>query len=70
MEALLERLAAAGIRMHAFSNYPAWWALIEERLGLSRYLQWTFVSCEGPLKASRRAGGAAQQEAHAPLPDA
>ena len=24
MEALLERLAARGVRMHAFSNYPAW----------------------------------------------
>lgn len=26
MEALLERLAATGVRMHAFSNYPAWCA--------------------------------------------
>ena len=26
MEALLDRLAAGGTRMHAFSNYPAWWA--------------------------------------------
>lgn len=25
MEALLERLATAGVRMHAFSNYPTWW---------------------------------------------
>ena len=25
MEALLERLASAGVRMHAFSNYPTWW---------------------------------------------
>lgn len=31
--------------MHAFSNYPIWYRLIEERLSLSRFLAWTFVSC-------------------------
>ena len=31
--------------MHAFSNYPVWYLLIEERLRLSRFLDWTFVSC-------------------------
>jgi FMN phosphatase YigB (HAD superfamily) len=31
--------------MHAFSNYPVWYQLIEERLSLSRFLDWTFVSC-------------------------
>lgn len=50
MEPLLARLAAAGVPMHAFSNYPAWWRLIEGKLGLSRYLEWTFVSCHGPLR--------------------
>ncbi|MDH3716620.1 MAG: HAD family phosphatase [Planctomycetota bacterium] len=42
---LLERLRAQGIEIHALSNYPVWYQTIESRLGLSRYLQWTFVSC-------------------------
>ena len=32
--------------MHALSNYPCWYRLIEERLQLSRYVAWSFVSCE------------------------
>jgi hypothetical protein len=52
MEELLQRLAAGGAHMHAFSNYPEWYRLIEGKLQLSRYLEWTFVSCQGPLKAS------------------
>ncbi|PRW56908.1 Haloacid dehalogenase-like hydrolase superfamily isoform 1 [Chlorella sorokiniana] len=54
MEALLERLATAGVRMHAFSNYPAWWRLIEDKLRLSRYLDWTFISCQPPLRGLRK----------------
>lgn len=42
---LLERLRGAGVGMHAFSNYPPWFALVEEAVGLSRWLSWTFVSC-------------------------
>lgn len=45
VEPLLQELAARGMPMHALSNYPRWYALIEERLQLSRYLQWSFVSC-------------------------
>ncbi|MEM9726980.1 MAG: HAD-IA family hydrolase [Myxococcota bacterium] len=45
MEALLAELHDAGCAMHAFSNYPVWYRLIEERLGVSRYLEWSFVSC-------------------------
>jgi HAD superfamily hydrolase (TIGR01509 family) len=45
MEALLAELCAAGVELHALSNYPDWWRLIEERLRLSRYLRWSFVSC-------------------------
>lgn len=45
IEPLLEELAAHGVEMHTLSNYPAWWQLIEERLGLSRYVRWSFVSC-------------------------
>ncbi|MEO1482315.1 MAG: HAD family phosphatase [Myxococcota bacterium] len=45
MEPLLQRLKSAGFAMHALSNYPPWYSMIEERLALSRYLEWTFVSC-------------------------
>ena len=45
MEALLEDAVRAGIEVYALSNYPVWWRVIEERLALSRYLQWRFVSC-------------------------
>ncbi len=45
MSELMTELRAHGWEMHAFSNYPVWYELIEERLGLSRYLDWTFVSC-------------------------
>ena len=50
MEALLQRLSAGGATMHAFSNYPSWWRMIEGKLELSRYLEWTFVSCQAPIK--------------------
>lgn len=45
MEELLQELHAAGVAMHALSNYSIWYQWIEERLKLSRYLEWTFVSC-------------------------
>jgi HAD superfamily hydrolase (TIGR01509 family) len=45
LEELLAELRGAGCAMHAFSNYPVWYQLIDERLGLSRFLDWTFVSC-------------------------
>jgi hypothetical protein len=50
MEQLLQRLRAAGNEMHAITNYPVWYKWIEYKLQLSQYLQWTFMSCEGPLK--------------------
>lgn len=43
---LLEELQGAGVEMHALSNYPRWFELLDEKLGLSRYLRWTFVSCK------------------------
>ncbi|MGE0710413.1 MAG: HAD family hydrolase [Planctomycetota bacterium] len=46
IEPLLAELRAAGAPMHVLSNYPPWYRLIEEELGLSRYLPWSFVSCE------------------------
>ena len=54
MQGLLESLRNSGIEMHAMSNYPVWYELIEERLDLSRYLEWTFVSCHGPMKGLRK----------------
>ncbi len=41
---LLERLNRQGFEIHALSNYPIWYRAIEAKLGLSRYLEWTFVS--------------------------
>lgn len=45
MKALLEDLAQAGVDMHALSNYPIWWKIIDRKLDIRRYLDWTFVSC-------------------------
>lgn len=50
MEDLLRDLGGAGTAMHALSNYPCWWEMIEEKLGLSRLLPWTFVSCRTGLR--------------------
>lgn len=50
MKELLGDLCAAGCTMHAFSNYPVWYRLIEDRLGLSRFIDWTFVSCVTGLR--------------------
>jgi len=60
LEELLEELHGAGCRMHAFSNYPVWYQLIEERLSLSRFLDWTFVSC---LTGLRKPDSAAYAQA-------
>lgn len=46
MEELLQKLKASGAPVHALSNYPSWYLAIDERLELSRYLEWTFVSCK------------------------
>ncbi|KAK4531565.1 hypothetical protein CCYA_CCYA08G2422 [Cyanidiococcus yangmingshanensis] len=67
MESLLAWLASKRPRytVHAFSNYPRYYRLIEEKLNLSRYLHWTAVSCEigvrkpapeAYIEAARRAG--------------
>lgn len=45
IEALLGELRAAGVEMHACSNYPLWYEEIERALGLGRFMPWTFVSC-------------------------
>jgi HAD superfamily hydrolase (TIGR01509 family) len=46
IEPLLAELKAQGVEMHALSNYPQWYQLIEERLSLSRYVELTFFSCD------------------------
>lgn len=45
IEPLLHELYARGLPLHALSNYPRWYELVEERVELSRYLRWSFVSC-------------------------
>ncbi len=50
IEALLRELHDDGVPLHAFSNYPVWFELIEEQLTLSRYLPWSFVSCRTGLR--------------------
>lgn len=46
IESLLAELHARGVEMHAASNYPRWYQAVEARTGLSRFLRWSFVSCE------------------------
>jgi len=45
MEDLLGGLLSAGYELNAFSNYPQWYNMIEEKLELSRYIEWSAVSC-------------------------
>jgi HAD superfamily hydrolase (TIGR01509 family) len=53
---LLAELSARGVEMHALSNYPRWFELLDEKLALSRYVRWTFVSCKtGVRKPDPRA---------------
>jgi HAD superfamily hydrolase (TIGR01509 family) len=50
IEPLLAALHERGVAMHVLSNYPVWWSLIEERVGLARYAAWSFVSCRTGLR--------------------
>jgi epoxide hydrolase-like predicted phosphatase len=45
MQELVSELHAAGHTMHTLSNYPEWYRMIEARLEVSRFVDWTFVSC-------------------------
>lgn len=45
MQSILTELSNRDVPMHALSNYPEWFQHIEDKLRLSRYLDWTFVSC-------------------------
>ena len=44
-QALLGELNERGHELHLLSNYPEWYRLIEDKLHLSRYADWSFVSC-------------------------
>ena len=44
IEALLDALE--GVPMHVVSNYTPWYTMIEEALSLSRWMDWSFVSCD------------------------
>lgn len=46
MEDLLIELSSKAVEMHALSNYSSWYHLIEDRLKISRFMSWTFVSFE------------------------
>ena len=50
IEPLLADLVAAGHSLYALSNYPVWYQIIDEKLRLSRYLSWRFVSCRTGLR--------------------
>ena len=50
MEDILAELQTSAVPMHCLSNYPRWFEVIEERLRLTRYLPWTFVSCTTGLR--------------------
>ncbi|KAJ6720963.1 ALPHA-D-GLUCOSE 1-PHOSPHATE PHOSPHATASE [Salix viminalis] len=45
IEELLCNLKENSYEMHAVTNYPVWYRLIEEKLNMSTYLSWTFCSC-------------------------
>jgi HAD superfamily hydrolase (TIGR01509 family) len=50
VEPLLSELRERGVPMHALSNYPRWYALIEEAVRLSTWVEWSFVSCDTRLR--------------------
>ncbi|XP_068667252.1 flavin mononucleotide hydrolase 1, chloroplatic-like [Aristolochia californica] len=45
IKSLLLRLKRNCYEIHAFTNYPFWYMMIEEKLKLSAYLSWTYCSC-------------------------
>ena len=50
MEDLVAELKKNSYELHALSNYPVWYELIEDQLQLSRFLDWSFVSCKTGLR--------------------
>ena len=50
MPELLTELRARGVSMHALSNYPEWYQLVDERLSLSQFMSLRFISCRTGLR--------------------
>jgi HAD superfamily hydrolase (TIGR01509 family) len=50
MQDLLAEHKSSGTSMHVLSNYPEWYLWIEERLRVSAYAPWTFVSCRTKVR--------------------
>lgn len=51
MDTLLQELNDRGYQLHALSNYPEWYKIVENRHRLSEYgLKWSFVSCKSGMK--------------------
>ncbi|MEM6289620.1 MAG: HAD family phosphatase [Myxococcota bacterium] len=46
IESLLDDLRGASVPMHVVSNYTGWYAMIEDKLRLSAWMTWSFVSCD------------------------
>ena len=46
IEALLSALHSRAVPMHVVSNYTPWYAMIEAELSLSKWVPWSFVSCD------------------------
>ncbi|MDF1660341.1 MAG: HAD-IA family hydrolase [Planctomycetota bacterium] len=68
MEPLLLELQAQSQDMHILSNYPIWYRDIEEKLELSKYLPWTFVSHKtGRRKPSPESYLEASKQLRSPL---
>eukprot|EP00798_Chlamydomonas_sp_ICE-L_P020267 gene20267-27021_t len=63
MEELLQRLRDAGYEMHVMSNYPMWFKMIEDKLAISKYMPWTFISCDGHMEGIRKPDPAAYEMA-------
>lgn len=70
MEELVSELGRRGHEMHALSNYPVLYRVVDEVVGLSRYMPLTFVSCntrhrkpdpESFLHAARELGRAPEE---------
>ncbi|KAK4748766.1 hypothetical protein SAY87_015352 [Trapa incisa] len=45
VEELLHELRENNYEMHASTNYPIWYQMIEDKLQISKFLSWTFCSC-------------------------
>lgn len=46
MQNIVSQLHGHAYEIHAFSNYPVWYRMIDQKLCLSEFLSWSFVSCE------------------------